>query len=559
MRTRPVCLVAGCVTLLAALVATSSRAPSPVTETPRVPGERLVVAGVDLPAVAADHGLTWSRALPALEAAVVEGPAGALEALRADPRVRHASLDVRFEVTGDACCERPAFEVDDASFARARAEVAEAFGPLRGVAAREVLVAVLDTGVDAAHPDLRAALAGGRSFLPDEPAWDEDPAGHGTAMTSLIAATPADPVRGVEGVAPGVRVLPLKVADRRGLARLGDVAAALVYAVDRGASVVLLSLGTRQAAPLLDDALAYAEARDVLVVAAAGNRNVHVDLEPAADPRVLSVGCVDDAGALALGAALAPTTDLLAPGVSVLAALPRRAHAPVTGSSVSAARGRRRGGPRPRPGARLAPAAALRAALRAAPALPLFADHPDVARAFRAGPLDAAALARALRARATTSPSPTRASCRAPRPPRASRSWPRCASRTAAWPPAARSRSSSPSPAARRPASAWAPSARATRPSSARRSRPPAPARSASSSPIRRSPAPSSPRPARAATSGSPARRPAPPPAAPSTSRSSSRAAAPSPRPARSPCAWGTSRPSRPSARWPRARRRASP
>ncbi|MCO5165373.1 MAG: S8 family serine peptidase [Planctomycetes bacterium] len=364
--------------------------------------ERLVVAGVDLPRVAADHGLGWSRALPALEAAVLEADdaARALAALRDDPRVRHASPDVPFEVTGDACCERPSIELDDASYARARAEVAATFGALRAGGARDVLVAVLDTGVDGAHPDLREALAGGRSFLADDPAWDEDTAGHGTAMASLVAAVPADPLRGVEGVAPGARVLPLKVADRRGLARLGDVAAALVYAVDRGASIVLLSLGTRQAAPLLDDALAYAEARGVLVVAAAGNRNVHVDLEPAADPRVLSVGCVDGQGDLALGTALAPTTDLLAPGVAVVAALPRRAHAPVTGSSVSAAR--------VAGAAALVRAAApdldparLRALLRAARApLPLFADHPDVARAFRAGPLDAAALARALRERA---------------------------------------------------------------------------------------------------------------------------------------------------------------
>jgi hypothetical protein len=366
--------------------------------------ERLVVAaadGADLAQVAHDHDLRWSRSLPALAAAVLEAPGAradaALAALRADARVRHAARDVRFEVSGDACCDRPQFELDASTYAAARAEVTRTFGPLRTERAPDVLVAVLDTGVDGQHPDLRGALVGGRSFLADDAAWDEDTSGHGTSMASLVAAVPARDDRGVEGVAPGARVLALKVADRAGLARLADVAAAIVYAVDRGAGVVLLALGTREAAPLLDDALAYAEQRDVLVVAAAGNRNVHTDLQPAADERVLSVGCVDATDRLALSAALAPTTDLLAPGVDVVAALPRGAHAPVTGSSASAARVA---------GAAalcraLAPdlsAASVRGLLRASRRpLPLFEGHPDVARAFRAGPLDVAALAGALR------------------------------------------------------------------------------------------------------------------------------------------------------------------
>lgn len=365
--------------------------------------ERLVVAasdGADLSKVARDHGLGWSRALPALGAAVLETTSAdaALAALRADPRVRHAARDVRFEVSGDACCDRPLFALDPGAFAAARAEVARTFGPLRLADPRDVLVAVLDTGVDGTHPDLRGVLVGGRSFVDDDAPWDEDPSGHGTSMASLVAAVPSRDDHGVEGVAPGAQVLALRVADRGGLARLGDVAAAIVYAVDRGADVLLLALGTREAAPLLDDALAYAERRDVLVVAAAGNRNVHTDLQPAADERALSVGCVDAEDRLALSAALAPTTDLLAPGVDVVAALPRGAHAPVTGSSASAARVAGAAA-LARAAAPDLPAASLRALLRASRRpLPLFVGHPDVARAFRAGPLDVAALAAALRA-----------------------------------------------------------------------------------------------------------------------------------------------------------------
>jgi len=132
----------------------------------------------------------------------------------------------------------------------------------------------------------------------------------------------------------------------------------------------------------------YAEERGVLVVAAAGNRNTNVDLHPAADPRVLSVGCCDAAGRLAFSTTLAPTTDLLAPGVAVTAAVPGGSHASVTGSSaaaaqVAAAASLVRG---------LAPdldPPRLRALFRGATRpLALFADEPDLRRAFPAGPLD---------------------------------------------------------------------------------------------------------------------------------------------------------------------------
>ncbi len=358
----------------------------------------------DLVSLVEAHGLRLVRAVPALNAALVEGSdATVLTRLVMDSRVRSASLNVRFDVAG-ACCGGQVAALDHDDFKAAADKVDAAFGALR---ARTVgrslemttLVALLDTGVDSTHPDLAPALVPGRSFV--DGAWNEDTHGHGTAMASLVAARPAkrcaggEP-EGLEGVAPGVKLLSVRVADRHGQATLADVAAGVVYAADRGAGVILLSLGSIVPAAVLDDAVAYAEARGSVVVAAAGNRNVNVDLWPAAHPDVVSVASTKDSGDLAMATAFAPTTDLLAPGVGALAALPRGGYGQVGGSSAAAARvaGALALARELRPD--LTPAQ-LRALVRGArkPFAPL-ADAPDAARVFRAGPIDVAALVRGL-------------------------------------------------------------------------------------------------------------------------------------------------------------------
>jgi hypothetical protein len=346
-----------------------------------------LTSGASARAVAAAHGLALQRSLPALRAAVVQGSAE-LAALRADPRVVAAGPDVMLSVHGDGCCGGAAdAEVDPEP---ERALLAEAFGPLRALSqGARTLVAVLDTGVAQEHPLLQRAVVGGTSLLPGEP-WSEDASGHGTAMASLVAA--ADPHGdGLEGMAPQAQLLSIRVADGQGRARASDVAAGLVQAADRGCDVALVSLGGRLPTLVIDDAIAYAEARGMLVVAAAGNRNTHQDLYPAADPRVISVASADTSGELAFATALAPTTDLTAPGSGALVCLPR-GYGTVGGSSAAAARIAGVAALLRSLDPALSPAQ-LRALLRGARRpLPALADEPDLVRAFPAGPLDAQAL-----------------------------------------------------------------------------------------------------------------------------------------------------------------------
>jgi type VII secretion-associated serine protease mycosin len=195
-----------------------------------------------------------------------------------------------------------------------------------------VTVAVVDSGVDLDHPQLHApgkVLPGRDFFLVGTLPGDYDCASHGTAVASIIAA---DPVAGVgfHGIAPGARILPVRVVDRaddaQGQATQIDpnvVARGIRYAADQGAKVINLSLSGYRDVPAIHDAVVYAQSKDALIVAAAGNRQQGAQASlsyPAAYDGVLGVGAIDIAGARDDESQVGPFVDLVAPGKGVLAA-----------------------------------------------------------------------------------------------------------------------------------------------------------------------------------------------------------------------------------------------
>lgn len=212
-----------------------------------------------------------------------------------------------------------------------------------------VTVAVVDSGVDADHPQLRGAgkVLSGRNFFEgaDLPG-NFDCVSHGTGVAGIIAADPVPGV-GFHGIAPDARILPVRItaqdiADNGQSLRidLPALAGGIRYAVDAGARVLNLSIAGFADFPELRSAVAYAVSRDVLVVGAVGNGQQDGTGElpsfPAAYDGVLGVGAIDINGARTSNSQIGPYVDLVAPGAGVLTTTRVAGHAYANGTSYAA-------------------------------------------------------------------------------------------------------------------------------------------------------------------------------------------------------------------------------
>ena len=158
-------------------------------------------------------------------------------------------------------------------------------------------------------------------------------AGHGTAMRSLIRGSNG-PAR---GAAPGAEVLPFPVLDQEGKGSSFALAEAIVRATDQGVRVINMSLGSEGDSPVVRDAVAYALARNVVLVAAAGNEAVNRVSYPAAYEGVMAVASVDAGGNHLYFSNRGKSVDLAAPGFAVVADWPGKKNVEVTGTSASTA------------------------------------------------------------------------------------------------------------------------------------------------------------------------------------------------------------------------------
>ncbi|VXB67857.1 S8 family serine peptidase [Aeromicrobium sp. 9AM] len=189
---------------------------------------------------------------------------------------------------------------------------------------RGVVVAVIDTGVKAVHVDLAGRVLAGRDFVaPGTSASDAN--GHGTHVAGIIAAI-ANNRRGVAGLAPNARILPVRVLDKTGVGDTANVAKGIVWAVDRGAKVINLSLSSTSPDTATRAAVAYAIAKNVVVVAAAGNSGCGLlgspTSYPAAYDGVLGVGAITSGGAVASFSSCGSWVDVVAPGSGILSTVP---------------------------------------------------------------------------------------------------------------------------------------------------------------------------------------------------------------------------------------------
>ncbi|MCS6881049.1 MAG: S8 family serine peptidase [Oscillochloridaceae bacterium] len=198
-----------------------------------------------------------------------------------------------------------------------------------------VVVAVLDSGVDGDHPDLAGKVLPGFNTLNGSPDARDDN-GHGTAVAGLIAAN-TDNNAGIAGLCWECRILPVKVVDARGVGNDASLAAGIRWAADNGARVINMSLGGEGDSRLLREAIAYAAARGIVLVAASGNeREIGNPVTyPAAYPDVIAVGATGNTDTITGFSNTGDYLDLAAPGVGLWTTLPGGRYGPPNGTSFS--------------------------------------------------------------------------------------------------------------------------------------------------------------------------------------------------------------------------------
>lgn len=280
------------------------------------------------------------RRLDFINAAQVNVPEGAVEALRRHPAV--ASLRENSTVSLAPAPTRP-LVARSTSKLFTTGEYESSWGVLRmgadvlhdmALRGSEIKVAILDTGIDKTHPDLPSIKAEHDFMFKDTDATDDSIVSHGTHVAGIIAA--ASNGRGVVGVAPGVELYVAKVLDRNGFGSEATILDGLQWAIrDQKVDIINMSMQL-PVNPEIEDALAEAERAGILVVAAAGNTNGKEMPYPESYDSVIFVTATDASDSLAAFSAVGPRADFAAPGVTVTSTIRGGGYGDLSGTSMAA-------------------------------------------------------------------------------------------------------------------------------------------------------------------------------------------------------------------------------
>jgi len=196
-----------------------------------------------------------------------------------------------------------------------------------------VVVAVLDSGCDLNHPDLKNNLLSGKNFIdPTKEPIDEN--GHGTHCTGIICAE--NNLIGMVGVAPKTKVIPVKVLDKNGSGNLIDVANGIRWAVDQKVDFISLSLGSPIPVEQVRTAIQYAESNGVVCFCAAGNAgNTREIFYPANYPETIGIGSINKDFDRSNFSCTGTDLDFLAPGNEIFSTVPESWYAILSGTSMA--------------------------------------------------------------------------------------------------------------------------------------------------------------------------------------------------------------------------------
>lgn len=196
-----------------------------------------------------------------------------------------------------------------------------------------VVVAVVDTGCDINHDDLKDNVLPGYNFV-DRNKNVEDRNGHGTHVAGTVAAINND--YGMVGVAPEAKILPVKALGDDGSGTHIAIANGIMWAVDNGAHIITMSLGSPTASRQLQKAIDYAVKNDVVIFCAAGNSGNHIDIMyPAKFFDTISIGAISRKLSVSNFSCCGDTLDFVAPGEDIVSCAPDNGYAVMSGTSMA--------------------------------------------------------------------------------------------------------------------------------------------------------------------------------------------------------------------------------
>jgi serine protease len=281
----------------------------------------------------AEGAVEAARAVPGALAVTVDQPVHAAHVGSPAPVTEAAAAQVAQGTVGAAASSDDTYRSLQWALDRLAADAAWALQTGTGQT-----VAVVDTGVDGTHPDLAPRLLPGADFIDVGGDGRIDPNGHGTHVAGIIGAV-ANNAQGIAGLAPTASILPVRVLGADGSGWTSGVADGLIWAADHGAAVANLSLSGSTPDSVLATAVQYAQSKDVVVVAAAGNerQNGNPVRYPAAFPGVLAVAATDSADGSASFSSTGSYVGIAAPGYDIVATYPvaRGGYVSLSGTSMA--------------------------------------------------------------------------------------------------------------------------------------------------------------------------------------------------------------------------------
>jgi thermitase len=196
-----------------------------------------------------------------------------------------------------------------------------------------VLVAILDTGIDRNHEDLKGKVVGEINFSDSSTCNDLN--GHGTFIAGIIAAN-INNGAGIAGIAPNARLLNVKIADDNGYCRGSDLAMGIVWAANYGAKVINVSIELDFSFPKLKQAVNYAWEKGAVILAATSNYSIE-PVYPAYYENCIAIAATDKYDQDDFSFEYGDWVDIAAPGTTVYSTLPNNRYAFESGTSFAVA------------------------------------------------------------------------------------------------------------------------------------------------------------------------------------------------------------------------------